>query len=129
MLPNPSLADTAMLAAGAVQDLPPGGRKLVFAPDGETVLLLNIEGELYALENSCPHAGASMASGSCEGHVLSCPAHGLKFDIRNGQCTASPQMQIPLYEALLLEGQIWLRKSDAQKKQLDSCSKFLIKKP
>lgn len=113
MLPNPSLADTAMLAAGAVQDLAPGGRKLVFAPDGETVLLLNIEGELYAMENGCPHAGASMASGSCEGHVLSCPAHGLKFDVRNGQCTASPQMQIQLYEVLVLEGQIWLKKPGA----------------
>ena len=113
MLPTASLVNTNLLAAGASQDLPPGARKLVFTPDGETVLLLNVEGELYAMENSCPHAGASMASGSCEGHVLSCPAHGLKFDVRNGQCTASPQMQIQLYEVFVLEGQIWLRKPGA----------------
>lgn len=110
MLPTPFLAESPLLAAGAVQDLPPGARKLVFAPGGETVLLLNVEGEFYAMENSCPHAGASMASGSCEQHVLSCPAHGLKFDIRNGQCTASPQLLIPLYEVLELEGQLWLKR-------------------
>lgn len=98
-----------MLAAGAVLDLPPGGRKLVFAPGGETILLLNVEGEFYAMENSCPHAGASMASGSCDAHVLTCPAHGLKFDIRSGECTASPQLTIPLYDVLVREGQIWLK--------------------
>ncbi|GGH56352.1 (2Fe-2S)-binding protein [Comamonas phosphati] len=115
MLPTPSLADTALLAASAVQDLLPSTRKLVFAPDGETVLLLNMEGELYAMENSCPDAGASIACGSCcDQHVLSCPAHGLKFDIRNSQCTASPQLQIKLYEVLVLEGKIWLRNPKAR---------------
>ena len=106
------LSDSSLLAAGAVQDLPPGGRKLVFAPGGETILLLNVEGEFYAMENSCPHAGASLASGPCEDHVLTCPAHGLKFNIKNGQCTASPQMMIPLYEVLEREGQLWLKRPD-----------------
>ncbi len=103
------MAEAALLAAGAVQDLPPGGRKLVFVPGGETVLVLNVEGEFYALENSCPHAGASLASGACEGRVIACPAHGLKFNIQTGQCTASPTLLIPLYEVLILEGQLWLR--------------------
>ena len=68
------MTEAALIAAGAVQDLPPGGRKLVFVPGGETVLVLNVEGEFYALENSCPHAGASLASGACEGRVIACPA-------------------------------------------------------
>ncbi|MDR2297300.1 MAG: Rieske (2Fe-2S) protein [Comamonas sp.] len=114
VLQTPFLVEPPLLAAGAAQDLPPGGRKLVFAPGGETVLLLNVEGEFYAMENSCPHAGASMASGSCDRHVLTCPAHGLKFDIRNGRCTASPQLLIPLYEVLELEGQLWLKRPSAE---------------
>lgn len=73
MLQTTLLSDSTLLAAGAVQDLPPGGRKLVFAPGGETILLLNVEGEFYAMENSCPHAGASLASGACDAHVLTCP--------------------------------------------------------
>lgn len=109
MLQTTRSPDSLLLAAGPVQDLPLGGRKLVFAPGGETILLLNVEGEFYAMENSCPHAGASMASGSCESHVLTCPAHGLKFNVKNGQCTASPQMMIPLYEVLIREGQLWLK--------------------
>ena len=53
-----------------------------------------------------------MAGGNCEAHVLSCPAHGLQFDIRSGKCTASPQMTIPLYEVLVREGLLWLKPPD-----------------
>jgi 3-phenylpropionate/trans-cinnamate dioxygenase ferredoxin subunit len=53
-----------------------------------------------------------MAGGNCDAHVLSCPAHGLKFDIRSGKCTASPQMAIPLYEVLVREGLLWLKPPD-----------------
>ncbi|MEG0558681.1 MAG: Rieske (2Fe-2S) protein [Comamonas sp.] len=109
VLSTATLPDTALIAAGEARDLPPGGRKLVFAPGGESILLLNVEGEFYALENSGPHAGASMASGSCEAHVLRCPAHGLQFNIKNGQCTASPGLLIPMYEPLILDGKLWLR--------------------
>ncbi|MEG0201975.1 MAG: Rieske (2Fe-2S) protein, partial [Comamonas sp.] len=97
VLSTATLPDTALIAAGEA-------RELVFAPGGESILLLNGEGEFYALENSCPHAGASMASGSCEAHVLRCPAHGLQFNIKNGQCTASPGLLIPMYEPLILDG-------------------------
>lgn len=98
-----------LIAAGNAKALPPGGRKLVFVPGFESLLLLNVEGHFYAIENSCPHAGASVASGTCEHHAISCPAHGLKFDIRTGQCTASPQIRIPVYTVLEQDGQLWIR--------------------
>lgn len=109
MLQTTALPETVLLPAGATSDLPAGGRKLVFVPGGESLLLLNVEGAFHALENSCPHAGASMASGSCEGHVLSCPAHGLRFDVRSGACTASAAMAIPVYEVQEREGLLWIR--------------------
>ncbi len=58
----------------------PGQRKLVFI-DGKSVVLFNIDGTIHAIENSCPHNGASLASGKLEGTVLQCPAHGLRFDL------------------------------------------------
>ncbi|MEM5292303.1 Rieske 2Fe-2S domain-containing protein [Paraburkholderia sabiae] len=61
-------------------ELPPGQRKLVFA-DGKSVVIFNVEGTIYAIENSCPHNGASLASGCLEGTVLRCPAHGLRFNL------------------------------------------------
>ena len=104
-----SKPDATWIAAGSLADLPPGGRKLVFVPGHESVLVLNVEGAVFAMENSCPHAGASMASGACQGHVLSCPAHGLRVDIRTGQCTTSPTMQVPTYGVAQVDGALWLQ--------------------
>ncbi|SAL14341.1 Rieske (2Fe-2S) domain-containing protein [Caballeronia peredens] len=63
--------------------LPPGSRMLAFV-EGRSVVLFNIDGVIHAIDNSCPHNGASLASGRLEGHVLQCPAHGLRFDLRSG---------------------------------------------
>jgi len=69
---------------GTADQLLPGQRKLAFV-DGQSIVLFNIEGSLHAIENSCPHNGASLAPGRLDGRVLSCPAHGLRFDLVTGR--------------------------------------------
>uniref|UniRef100_UPI003F49A6D9 Rieske (2Fe-2S) protein n=1 Tax=Cupriavidus yeoncheonensis TaxID=1462994 RepID=UPI003F49A6D9 len=61
-------------------ELRPGQRKLVFV-DGMSIVLFNVDGVIHAIDDSCPHFGASLASGKLEGSVLQCPAHGLLFDL------------------------------------------------
>ena len=102
------MPDPQWIAAGPCASLAPGARKLVFLQGGASVLVLNLDGQFFALENSCPHAGASIAGGPCVGHVISCPSHGLRFDVRNGQCTASPGLRIPTHEVVVEDGQLWL---------------------
>ena len=72
------------IQAGPVDELPPGGRKLAFAGGGRSIVLFNVEGTVHAIENSCPHNGASLASGRLDGRILQCPAHGLRFDVTTG---------------------------------------------
>ena len=81
----------------------------MFLPGAESVLVMNVDGHFHALESSCPHAGASVANGACQGHELTCPAHGLKFNIKNGQCTASPGLRLRTYGVEVMNGQLWLR--------------------
>lgn len=71
------------------EPFPPGARKLAFVQDMQ-IVIFNLGGTLYAIENSCPHAGASLASGKLEGNLLRCPSHGLKFDLVSG-CLAGAQ--------------------------------------
>jgi 3-phenylpropionate/trans-cinnamate dioxygenase ferredoxin subunit len=71
------------IVVGAVAELAPGERKLTFV-EGRGIVLFNIDGSIHAIENSCPHNGASLASGKLDGCVLRCPAHGLRFDLRTG---------------------------------------------
>jgi len=71
------------IEVGSTCQLEPGQRKLAFA-DGQTIVVFNIDGVMHAIENSCPHNGASLASGKLEGNILQCPAHGLRFDLATG---------------------------------------------
>ncbi|MFV3371706.1 Rieske (2Fe-2S) protein [Pseudomonas sp. NY15435] len=60
-----------------------GGRSLLHHEKG-IILLFDVDGELHAIDDRCPHAGASLFSGRLDGRWLQCPAHGLRFDLASG---------------------------------------------
>ncbi|MBP0595473.1 Rieske (2Fe-2S) protein [Paraburkholderia sp. LEh10] len=75
-----SAGSSNLVPVALATELSPGQRKLVFV-GGKSVVLFNVGGTIHAIENSCPHNGASLASGCIDGTVLRCPAHGLRFDL------------------------------------------------
>jgi 3-phenylpropionate/trans-cinnamate dioxygenase ferredoxin subunit len=93
------------IAAGAVDELAPGQRKLVFA-EGRSIVLFNIEGVLHAIDNDCPHNGASLASGKLDGTVLRCPAHGLKFDLTTGRMPGAGGLALRTFPVHVVEGRL-----------------------
>lgn len=64
--------------------LPARGGRSLFHHEQGIILLFDIDGELHAIDDSCPHAGASLFSGRLDGRWLQCPAHGLRFDLATG---------------------------------------------
>ena len=88
-----------------VDEIPPGGRKLVNA-GGRAVVVFNLAGEFFALNNRCPHRGGSLCHGkltglvqssepgeyrySRKGEIIRCPWHSWEFDIRTGQSWCDP---------------------------------------
>lgn len=88
-----------------LSDIPPGARKRVTVK-GQAVAVFNVKGELFAVLDRCPHAGASLCEGrltglmsadgpgeyrlSREGEILRCPWHGWEFDLRTGKSCAEP---------------------------------------
>ncbi|MGH6787110.1 MAG: Rieske (2Fe-2S) protein [Novosphingobium sp.] len=71
----------------------PGMRKLAFV-EGRQIAVFNVAGELFAIDNSCPHAGGSLFSGKLEGRVVRCPSHGLRFDLASGCIAGEGGMQV-----------------------------------
>jgi naphthalene 1,2-dioxygenase system ferredoxin subunit len=69
---------------------PQPGEIRVFVVAGIDVLLCNVDGNLYAVENMCSHAGATLDDGTLRGCVLECPLHGGKLDVRNGEAVEPP---------------------------------------
>jgi len=90
-----------------IADLEPGTCRSVELQD-VSLALFNIEGKIYALDNTCPHAGGPLGEGTVEGTQVACPWHGWKFDIPTGTCMKNPieSWKVSSYKARELNGNI-----------------------
>lgn len=61
------------------------------------VALFHIEGTVYAIEDACPHAGASLCGGPLSGHQVQCRAHGLKFNLHSGAMAGAAGLKVKVF--------------------------------
>lgn len=64
--------------------LPAEGQRILLRHEEKSVLLFNVAGSFHAIDDSCPHSGASLFAGKLQGTLLQCPAHGLRFNLDEG---------------------------------------------
>jgi nitrite reductase/ring-hydroxylating ferredoxin subunit len=82
-------------------ELSPGAMTWV-ALDRERVLIANVDGCFYALQDSCGHRQAPLSKGTLEGHVIQCPLHFARFDVRTGKLLSGPTAaDVPTYQVLV----------------------------
>jgi len=74
-----------------IDTLPPGAKR-AFTVGGRRIALCNVAGALHAIDDVCPHAGASLAAGPLRGATLTCPLHGIAFDVTNGAAVCPKNM-------------------------------------
>ena len=89
--------------AAKVGELSPGELKLVQEGDKE-IVLLNVGGELYAVDNECTHAGCDLADGDLEGDILECACHGSKFNVKTGAVENPPAEEPVATYTVRIEG-------------------------
>ena len=79
-------------------DVPPGSIILVELDD-EGVAIANVNGEFYAFDAECTHAGGPLDEGDLEGGTVICPWHGGEFDVKSGKVLAPPaQEEVSTYQ-------------------------------
>ena len=72
-------------------EIPIGKMKMVKLGDKE-VLIANVNGNYYAINNRCTHAGTDISQGTLEGNVVECPKHHAKFDVTTGKVVSPPKV-------------------------------------
>ena len=90
--------------AAKVGELGPGDMKLVEAGD-RVLVLINVEGVLYALDNECTHQGCDLADGELEGNILECSCHGSRFNVMTGAVENPPAEEPVQTYAVRIEGE------------------------
>jgi nitrite reductase (NADH) small subunit/3-phenylpropionate/trans-cinnamate dioxygenase ferredoxin subunit len=90
-----------------IEDLPPGTCKSIETKD-RSIALFNLDGHIYALDNTCPHAGGPLGEGTIEGEHIVCPWHGWKFHIPTGVCQKNPTpgWNVVCYDVRVVESTI-----------------------
>lgn len=82
----------------AVAEIPPGTAKAVEL-DGKKVAVFNVDGNYYAIGDTCTHRGGPLSEGDVEEHQVTCPWHGATFDLKTGSVTGPPASQnVPQYK-------------------------------
>ena len=88
----------------------PEGEGRSFAVEGRMVGVYLLDGEYFAMNDFCPHMGASLASGFVEDHAVSCPWHAWRFSVKDGTWLDNPKIKTDCYpvrvEAGMIEVQI-----------------------
>ncbi|MEI8199175.1 MAG: Rieske 2Fe-2S domain-containing protein [Eubacteriales bacterium] len=61
------------------------GSKQKITVEAKEILLTNIAGLYYAINNKCPHLGGSLYDGNLESDMIVCPRHGSAFNVKTGK--------------------------------------------
>ena len=75
---------------------------------GHCIALFQTDGRYYALDDSCPHQGASLAAGKVVDGKVQCPAHGLRFDLATGCLQNVPTVKVAIYPIHIEQGRVYL---------------------
>lgn len=68
----------------------PAGQMRAFDVGGTKVNVANVQGRLYAIDDTCTHAGCSLADGTLDGTTVTCGCHGSQFDVTSGAVLRGP---------------------------------------
>jgi 3-phenylpropionate/trans-cinnamate dioxygenase ferredoxin component len=90
----------------AAEDLP-NGERLFVEIDEAYLVVFNIAGDIYAIDDVCSHDDGPLGDGDLEGHEVICPRHGARFDVRTGKALTLPAVEdISAYPVQIVDGKI-----------------------
>lgn len=68
----------------------PLGKMTPVELEGTSILLVNVDGEYYAIGNKCTHRGCKLSNGSLSREIVKCPCHGSRFNVKTGEVAGGP---------------------------------------
>src|SRR5215217_4964047 len=104
------------LLVGTLEELKHKGY-LSVTVQGHDIVLFYQEGEVYALDNRCPHMGFPLSRGSTKDGILTCDWHHARFDIKTGGCFDLWADDVPVFAVNVMDGNIFVRIEQANKRK------------
>jgi 3-phenylpropionate/trans-cinnamate dioxygenase ferredoxin subunit len=95
----------AVATAGEIQ--PGRTRRIVI--EGHPVLIANVDGSYYAVDDMCTHEDSSLSLGCLKGELVSCTLHGSRFSVITGEPAEEPATEpLKTWPVRVQDGEILL---------------------
>ena len=91
----------------------PEGQGYSYRVNDQIVAMFHIEGQYYAINDACPHAGASLSAGHLDGCVVACPLHAWRFDVRDGTWVDNPCVATDAYAVNVIDDEVYIEFGDS----------------
>ena len=100
-------ATVEQLSLGPADDIRVGTSQ-VFYVEGREISVFRRESNWFAIDNHCPHSGASLAAGKCSESVVTCGWHHWQFDLRTGEAIGRPGFKVGTHALEVRDGELWI---------------------
>ncbi len=77
------------ILVGKTTEIIPGQMKKV-SVDGNEIVIINIDGDYFSIDDTCTHAGGSLSEGELDCSTVICDWHGAQFDCNTGKLIKFP---------------------------------------
>ena len=88
------------------------GQGQAFPVDGRMVAVFRRGDEFFAIDDLCPHMGASLAEGHVDDHTVTCPWHAWRFCIKDGTWEDNPRVKVDTFEVRVVGDEVQVRATE-----------------
>lgn len=82
-------------------------------PVGDRMIAVFLhEGKYYAMDDFCPHMGASLAGGWIYENTVACPWHAWRFGLEDGCWVDNPKIKTEVYPVIEEDGKLLVELPD-----------------
>ena len=68
----------------------PQGKGMAVDAEGKRIAVFNVDGNYFAIDGECTHAGGPLSEGELNGTTVTCPWHGATFNVQTGEALTAP---------------------------------------
>ncbi|MCK6517686.1 Rieske 2Fe-2S domain-containing protein [Myxococcota bacterium] len=75
----------------------PEGKAGTYVIGEDAIAVFRVKGKLFAIDQTCVHEDGPLGEGKLEGHVVSCPYHDWRYDVRDGRCLSATDRAVACF--------------------------------
>lgn len=92
----------------SIAELTIGTLRQINVPQLGRIVLANVNNQVFAVQDRCPHLNAPLSNGKLEGARLTCPWHGWQIDVTTGRVCNAENLLTRRFETKITDNQIWI---------------------